>query len=169
MKSNKIIRTITLLLLFSWMTLIFVMSSQHANESSQTSGKFVLKVINVIYSDFENFSVEKQGDITNTLTFIVRKTAHFLEYFVLGALSAIAAFTFKKGSVFQKTLGAVIFSVLYAVSDELHQYFVPGRACRVFDMCVDTAGCVCAAVLIAVIIKARRRKLGEFNAKKEIN
>ena len=169
MKSNKIIRVIAFLLLFSWMILIFAMSAQHANESSQTSGRFVLKVINVLYSDFENFSVEKQGNITNTLTFIVRKTAHFLEYFVLGALSAIVAFTFKKGSAFQKTIGAIIFAVLYAVSDEVHQYFVPGRACRFFDICVDALGCICAVILIAIVISAKRRKLGEFNAKKEID
>lgn len=29
---------------------------------------------------------------------------------------------------------------LYAISDEIHQYFVPGRACRVFDVLIDTSG-----------------------------
>ena len=33
---------------------------------------------------------------------------------------------------------AVIFCVCYAMTDELHQYFVPGRSCRLFDVGVDS-------------------------------
>ncbi len=34
----------------------------------------------------------------------------------------------------------VIICFLYAISDELHQYFVPGRACRLLDIFIDTSG-----------------------------
>ena len=34
----------------------------------------------------------------------------------------------------------ILFCVCYAISDELHQLFVPGRAGRLFDVCVDGAG-----------------------------
>ncbi len=29
---------------------------------------------------------------------------------------------------------------LYALSDEIHQFFVPGRACRILDVLIDTLG-----------------------------
>ncbi len=34
----------------------------------------------------------------------------------------------------------VLICFLYAVSDEIHQYFVPGRACRMLDVIIDTSG-----------------------------
>jgi VanZ family protein len=32
--------------------------------------------------------------------------------------------------------------IIYAVSDELHQLFVPGRGCQLKDVIIDTAGAV---------------------------
>ena len=51
-------------------------------------------------------------------------------------------------------------SVACAVCDETIQYFVPGRACRVTDMLIDSAGALCglAAVLaLCAIIRDRQR------------
>ena len=51
------------------------------------------------------------------------------------------------GSIFvsklsEKNIGliTVLICFLYSVSDEVHQYFVPGRACRLLDVVIDTAG-----------------------------
>ena len=41
---------------------------------------------------------------------------------------------------------------LYAVTDEIHQLFVPGRACAPLDMLIDSAG-VAAGVIIAGILR----------------
>ena len=46
-----------------------------------------------------------------------------------------------------KYLKAEVFCALYACSDELHQYFVPGRSCRFFDVCVDSTGAFFGALL----------------------
>jgi VanZ family protein len=60
---------------------------------------------------------------------------------------------------------AAAFCTLYAVSDEIHQYFVPGRACRFGDICIDTAGSILAIVLLTSIVTIKKkRKSGEFNA-----
>lgn len=40
---------------------------------------------------------------------------------------------------------------LYACTDELHQAFVPGRACAFTDVLIDTSGGALAMVLIAMI------------------
>ena len=37
---------------------------------------------------------------------------------------------------------AVILCMLYAVSDEVHQYFVPGRSAGVIDVVIDTVGSI---------------------------
>jgi VanZ family protein len=34
----------------------------------------------------------------------------------------------------------VIIAVLYGASDEIHQYFVPGRVCDIFDLVADSIG-----------------------------
>ena len=47
---------------------------------------------------------------------------------------------------------AVICSVVYSVSDEIHQYFVPGRACRLFDVGVDVCGALTGTLVLALII-----------------
>jgi VanZ family protein len=48
-------------------------------------------------------------------------------------------------------------AMLYAVSDEYHQTFVPGRKGRLFDVGVDTAGVWCAMLLDWWL--GRRRRL----------
>ena len=67
----------------------------------------------------------------------VRKTAHALEYAALCFL-----FSCSWQSVFLKSQHTLSFlsAALYASSDELHQYFVSGRACQPRDILVDCLG-----------------------------
>lgn len=66
-----------------------------------------------------------------TINFLVHKAVHLFEYAVLSVLSFRA-----KGSVFF----AFGYPLLFAVSDEFHQSFVPGRGARVQDVLVDALG-----------------------------
>jgi len=52
---------------------------------------------------------------------------------------------------------ALLLSVLYAVSDEWHQSYVPGRSATIQDVLVDTAGACLglAGVYLAAIVRAR--------------
>lgn len=87
------------------------------------------------------------GPLLNS--FIVRKFAHFFEYAVLGFLIGCALFLSRRRF---SPITAVICSALYSVSDEIHQYFVPGRACRIFDVGVDTLGALTGTLILALII-----------------
>lgn len=141
------------------------MSAQPAQESSGLSGGIVSKVISVVCSDFEDLSPQRQTSITDTVTLIVRKTAHFSEYLILGLLAFAVVYTYRNHKFFVRMLSAAAFCTLYAVSDEIHQYFVPGRACRFGDICIDTAGSILAIVLLAIILRRKKRhKSGETNA-----
>ena len=87
------------------------------------------------------------GPLLNS--FIVRKFAHFFEYAVLGFLIGCALFLSRRRF---SPITAVICSALYSISDEIHQYFVPGRACRIFDVGVDTLGALTGTLILALII-----------------
>ena len=79
---------------------------------------------------------------------ILRKAAHVTEFAVLFLLSfrAFEGF-FSKISVAGLVSTAAIFSVLFAVSDEFHQSFVPGRSASAYDVGIDSCG-----VLIGLLV-----------------
>ncbi|MBO4897549.1 MAG: VanZ family protein [Clostridia bacterium] len=82
---------------------------------------------------------------------IVRKLAHLSIYLVLGFLATNAL---RYTAVSRKEFKyALIICVLYAISDEVHQYFVPGRACRFYDVIVDTFGACIGISMFSVIRK----------------
>jgi VanZ family protein len=93
-------------------------------------------------------SVPDLGTGLGTWDFVLRKLAHALEFAVLGLLLARALG--RAGVAF--ALGA-----LYAVSDEIHQSFVPGRAASLRDVLLDSAG-VAAGVLCWLLVTQRRQR-----------
>jgi VanZ family protein len=74
---------------------------------------------------------------------IVRKTAHFVEYAVLGLLAWRALHldpAFASYSARRQIWLALLFCLLYASTDEFHQSFVPTRHPAVQDVLLDTCG-----------------------------
>ncbi len=79
------------------------------------------------------------------------KLEHFLFYGVYG-VTLIRAFYFQgRFTQLQKQalLFAIFFGILYAISDEIHQYFVPGRKMDVLDVLADSLGVAAGAWLYA--------------------
>lgn len=87
-------------------------------------------------------------------SFIVRKAAHFLEFAGLAVLVFNALH-----STFGKFRPFVSFAVTaaYAITDEIHQLFVDGRAYRFFDWLVDCSGAAAALTFIYIIILLSRK------------
>jgi len=117
-------------LIVLWCGLIFYMSSLPADESSKNS-LFIVDVLNRWLKQLfgpNAFAVSED---------VVRKTAHFIEYLVLGCLLFMG---FLDKSKFARCILSVSAAgLLFAVSDEVHQLFVPGRTMRPFDVLVDMA------------------------------
>lgn len=91
--------------------------------------------------------------------FPVRKIAHFAEYMILGVLSAASWFFYQEEKNRKPvSLAAWGFCILFAVLDELHQAFVPGRTSSLRDVLLDSIGALCGAVLTVCIVKRIRRK-----------
>jgi tRNA threonylcarbamoyladenosine biosynthesis protein TsaE len=78
--------------------------------------------------------------------FTLKKSAHMLEYGILMYLLVRARLPWHK---------ALIYGVIYALSDEIHQRFVTGRSAKLTDVGFDTVGMLAAGQLI----KARWRQL----------
>lgn len=82
------------------------------------------------------------------------------EYAVLGFL-LVGAVASGKQDCKKAAAMAFAIAVLYAVSDEIHQYFVPGRACMLTDVGFDSAGAIFGIILgnaVFVLKNARRNK-----------
>lgn len=72
--------------------------------------------------------------------FVLRKIAHITEYFILVSLLYRALRGSFKASYKGIFIASAFISFLYAVSDEIHQYFIPGRNCSLEDVLIDTIG-----------------------------
>ena len=64
----------------------------------------------------------------------------------------------KKQSGKKVILITVVICFLYALSDEIHQYFVPGRACRILDVLIDTSGSLFFCLVYLFVKKIFKNK-----------
>ena len=78
---------------------------------------------------------------------------HFCAFFFFAFFLFISSVRGKeKYSIF---LLVILISVLYGISDELHQFFVPGRNCSLSDIFIDTAGIFFASMIYFVSVRFR--------------
>ncbi|MCR4324985.1 MAG: VanZ family protein [Candidatus Curtissbacteria bacterium] len=83
--------------------------------------------------------------------FIIKKTAHISEYAILYAL------TFRASG--GKLVGSYLLVMLYAISDEIHQSFVPGRTPKVYDVVgFDLTGANIAAYSLWKLKQIHKKK-----------
>jgi len=68
-----------------------------------------------------------------------KKGAHFLEYAVLGA-AYLRGLSYQKKASKSILVAAILLGCFYALSDEGHQAFVPGRQPAWSDVLIDTLG-----------------------------
>lgn len=144
-------KKLNVVLLFLWMGVIFTFSNDSGSASSNKSDgiadtivSFISKVSHYDYSDSE------LTQIIDNCIFIVRKSAHFLEYFILGIfiLNVVKDY---KGLTINWILLALLFCFFYACTDEIHQLFVPDRSGRLTDILIDTIGSLCGIIIYRII------------------
>ena len=115
----------------------------------ENTSRFIVPVLRWLFPSASAESIEK-------MHYLVRKTAHFTEYAVLGLLigrlvhfDPVFSLVRSRECVF-----ALLLCALYAASDEFHQKFVPGREPAIRDVCIDTCG---AGTGVLVMCFCRRR------------
>ena len=88
------------------------------------------------------------------LNFILKKTAHLIEYAILYYLTFKAFNPSPQPNpnpqpTTHNYLFPLLFTILYAISDEIHQSFVSGRHGRAGDVLIDAAGAILAVIYLA--------------------
>lgn len=126
------------------MLVIFLMSAEVADTSSARSDEIVRTIQSIGMSAPEDM-----------LTYLVRKTAHISAYFVLGILlfNLLREYKLSKKRLI---LASIAIAMLYAVTDELHQLFVPGRSGEIGDVLIDSTAAIIGVLLSAWVTQSRR-------------
>lgn len=155
MKNKRLI--INWIVLIGWMLLIFFMSNQPADISTKQSD-LVIKLLSVI-------GIDLNTHLGELASFAVRKVAHFTEYFILYyfAISVCKYYVdIKKARIY------CLFVVLgYAISDEIHQYFIPGRAMAIRDVAIDFSGGVVGFIVNWITYKIKFNTKDSSNAREK--
>lgn len=139
-KCNKK-RILFAVLVIVWMITIFCFSNENGETSQGTSDIITNAIINV------NQELEKNRE---TISFCVRKLAHFSIYFVGGILlfEFYSTFDVTKKRIFGMS---ALTGICYACFDEFHQLFISGRSGQFRDVCIDSTGVIIALIIITVI------------------
>ncbi len=161
MKTKIVLRVICLALTAFVLFWMFVMSGQDADDSTGTSNWVGYIVASVIKPGFGNMTQEEQAEYIASIDHYVRKAAHFTEFAALGALLLFDLHLFDVKR-FLTVYIAFLSGFVVACLDELHQLFIPGRACMFTDVLIDTGGvavgCVFAILVIFAVNAIRKRK-----------
>ena len=162
MKNKKIniIRIILIILLLITFARIFSFSNQNGVQSSGVSRK-VTKILTNNIKKVQAMSKEEKEIFMNNAEKIIRKLAHFSIYTVVGFLMMALMSTYNAKTIIRVSISFGI-GVIYAISDEIHQYFIPGRSGRVFDVIIDSFGVltgICIIMIILYIITRIKKKI----------
>ena len=153
----KSIRIISAILLVACMVFIFCMSAQDSNESSNTSGNLITAVLKIVYPKFKELSHIEKENLISSFQFFVRKGAHFTIYAIMGFLAFWTVGTYSITLKLKALLSGAI-CLLYSVSDEIHQRFIPGRSGEIRDICLDFSGSILAIIFMLLIVKYSKCK-----------
>lgn len=89
-------------------------------------------------------------------TNIVSIIYHFVVFFFFALFLSISTARGKKTSLIPL---AIIISILYGISDEVHQLFIPGRSFAVSDMLLNTSGILLASTLYLLLTMSKLKTL----------
>lgn len=156
------------------MVLIYFFSAQEATVSASTSSGVIEKLLSIFYTDFKNATESEKLLIIDGLQHFVRKLAHFSIYASLGASLFSAVYTYEIKTA-TKFLISLPISLLYAISDEIHQTYIPGRSGMIEDVILDFCGSMFGALIVFIIIlvyisfKNRRKNMRKKDLMKRLS
>jgi len=125
------------ILSFLWVIVILSFSLQDGSRSSLQSGMITTTIQSLLSSI--GIEIERQF-----LSFLIRKAAHFTEFFILGLL-------LKQSSKDMQSKLFIYLGFLVPILDETVQIFVPGRAMAVTDMFIDLVGILFGVLVMRLI------------------
>ena len=157
---NKKWLIIFLILSICWISVIFSFSLQPADVSSEMSSRLGKKLLETFVPELLEELETMSGEQLGLMHHLLRKCAHFTEYFVLGVLVTL---TLLQMILKNKIVTGIGVSMLVASVDETIQRFVPGRSGQVTDVLLDTIG---ASVGILVMYLVARWMITKYRVNK---
>ena len=152
-------KKIILIFLLAWVLAVAVGIFLFSSQTGEESGAVSKGLMETLFSFLRLDGKEKE-----ILHHLIRKGAHMAEYAVLGASLCVLFFYLsdigiRKGASRLGMMGcALAFSVVFAVTDEIHQAFVPGRGPAVKDVLIDTVGAAIGIALIYAVYRYKRKR-----------
>ncbi len=145
----------------SLMVTIFCFSAQPAEISQNTSDGFFATVEAIVAKLYGGAVPPTVDAMLLDFHAILRKLAHGFVYFLLGGcLTASFCCTLFFKKLWKKGLCAASIAVFYAITDEVHQLFVPGRSGEVRDVLIDSLGVlVGVSIMLFSVALAKKRKI----------
>jgi VanZ family protein len=131
-----------------WATLIFIGSSSVLSASNTS---VLLRSVLWVFPQTSEATL-------GFLHFLLRKAGHLTEYAILALLAARAFRTSSRELLSTRWFWAsLLLVVVYSLSDEFHQSFVPSRTGSIYDSMIDSVGGLTALVLLAFRKRAERK------------
>ena len=147
---KKIIKVLLVLII---MLTIFKLSGENDIKSTNRSDGVIVRTCEFVLG--RKLTDKEKELYIDKYVVVVRKTAHFTLYFLLGLafISFLKEFDLNNKKLIIYT---IIFIFIYACSDEIHQLFIPGRSGEILDVIIDTTGGFIAS-FIYTSFRVRRR------------
>lgn len=119
---------------------IYSFSAQEGTTSSQLSLHVSQKVITTVDRVFDfDLSPQQIDSGVDQIHYYIRKTAHFMEYFILAVSVSLPLYVYGIRGIWLM-LTALILCTGFACLDEYHQLFVSGRVGSYKDVMIDSSG-----------------------------
>ncbi len=151
------LRNLAGILALVWMCVIFAFSAQTREESSVVSEGLSYRMVNSTgFFLHLHLDEEQLREIAASIENCVRKGAHMTEYAILAILLFIWIGRWEI-SVLYRSCAAVTAAAFYAGGDEFHQLFVVGRAGRIRDVLIDSAGALLGLALFLLFGRMFRK------------
>jgi len=151
-KYRILLGCLLLIMTLVWTAFIFLQSANNGETSSAASNKIVVTITKVTKAVGINITD------TGSLSHYIRKSAHFLEFGILGALIFLTVKVYKV-KTFVFSIVPIGYSFVVASTDEYIQRFSPGRSCQISDVLIDVLGAsFFILVLLAIIFISQKRK-----------
>jgi len=144
---------------FAVMGVIFYFSSQPAPVSNANSVNLLFISLKIFRSVF-NIPLTDQSIImlVGRINDMAREYMHSFVFFLAGLCIYYAVSRFQKKRI-HTVLRSAVFCMIYAILDEIHQLFVPGRAFELVDLALDFTGSSIGILLMYFIQGLRRKRL----------
>ena len=152
-KKEIAFKIIYFILVIIWMIIVFFFSAENGKKSTNTSNIVTKSIVEV--TNKKKTKSEKEKMIAKIDPYI-RKFAHFILYTVGGFLIINFIKTILKDKNRQVVL-TILIGFVYAITDEVHQYFISERAAEITDVIIDTTGIMVGIGIFIIILKIIKR------------